>query len=772
MIRIVVLLVACSIAGCTPIAGVERTPQTIESGSEKLWEGRLAASNMATGMHHYSRGQLEAALSEWADAARRFAAEGDKAGYCHAQLRTGAAYLTLGRHRDGIEVLKKSLSLAKEIGDPALIAEATSSLGNAYLRAGRLHESAALLEAGFEASTAAHTPRVASLARNDLGNLRALEGDFDAAVEHFRRAIALAREIEDQPLSIRASINLVRALLEAGRQQESAGILEQAVENARAIAPSRNKAYALIGAGRLVQQRYSDAQKQAYAVQILNEAAAVAEAIDDSRALSYALGYLGQSYEQSRRHDDALLLTRRAAFAAQQANAQESLYLWHWQAGRLLKTQGNVEEAILAYQRAVHALQAVRPGLSSRSLVARHPFREQFGPLFLELADLLLRRSTSAATQKEAQAYYREARVTVEALKGAELEDYFQDDCVAALKERSRGIDQLAANTAALYAIVLDDRLELLLSLPAGIKRFTAQVTSAALKRRIRELRKTLENPTSLAYLPHAQQLYKWLIDPLETALRNHSIDTLVILPDGPLRTVPFGTLHDGRRFLIERYALATTPGLTLTDPRPIKRVDGQLLTGGLTASVQGFPALPNVADEINSVVRLYGGEVLLNDDFVTSKLEHALENLAYSIVHIASHAKFSGSVEDSFLLTYDGRLRVDDLENLIGMTKYRDSPVEILTLSACRTAVGDDQAALGLAGIAVKSGARSALATLWFIEDQSTGILVSEFYRQLKHAAVSKAKALQRAQLKLLNHPHFGHPAFWSPFLLIGNWL
>lgn len=97
---------------------------------------------------------------------------------------------------------------------------------------------------------------------------------------------------------------------------------------------------------------------------------------------------------------------------------------------------------------------------------------------------------------------------------------------------------------------------------------------------------------------------------------------------------------------------------------------------------------------------------------------------------------------------------------------------MELLTLSACQTAAGDDRAALGLAGVAVKAGARSALATLWFINDQATALLITEFYHQLRDPDLSKAKALQRAQLILLNDRRYQHPGYWSPFLLIGNWL
>src|SRR5262249_4887446 len=151
---------------------------------------------------------------------------------------------------------------------------------------------------------------------------------------------------------------------------------------------------------------------------------------------------------------------------------------------------------------------------------------------------------------------------------------------------------------------------------------------------------------------------------------------------------------------------------------------------------------------------------------------ENALKETPVNIVHVASHGQFSSDATKTFLLTFDGKLTMDRLDQYIGLFRFRDDPLELLTLSACETAAGDDRAALGLAGIGIKAGARSALGTLWFINDQSTAMLITEFYQQLKDPSVSRAVALQRAQIKLLDDLRYQHPGYWSPFLLINNWL
>jgi CHAT domain-containing protein len=289
----------------------------------------------------------------------------------------------------------------------------------------------------------------------------------------------------------------------------------------------------------------------------------------------------------------------------------------------------------------------------------------------------------------------------------------------------------------------------------------------------VRTLRLLLEKRTTRQYLPAAQALYDLLLRPLEDRLAAAGIDTLVFVPDGPLRTIPLAALHDGERFVIDRYAVATVPSLELLDPRPVGAVAITPLLNGLTEGVQGFPPLPYVDQELTGIATIFGGEELRDAHFVAPEVEDSLARTPFSVVHIASHGEFAGDPKDSFLLTYDGRLDMDQLEQLIRLSRFRDEPVELLTLSACRTAAGDDRAALGLAGVAVKAGARAALATLWFINDQASSLLVTEFYRQLAATPrPSKAEALRQAQLAIKSDPRYRHPAYWSPFLIIGNWL
>jgi CHAT domain-containing protein len=299
-------------------------------------------------------------------------------------------------------------------------------------------------------------------------------------------------------------------------------------------------------------------------------------------------------------------------------------------------------------------------------------------------------------------------------------------------------------------------------------------VGSEQLSREVRHFRQLLEKRTTNEYRLPAERLYEWLVKPLESRLAEAKLRTLVVVPEGPLRSIPMAALRDPvtKQFLIEKYPLAVVPGLTLTDPRHIEVRQAQVLKAGLTQGVQGYPPLQHVGAEIDAVEELLGGTTLLDEAFRAPALESELEGAPFGVVHLASHGEFAGEAEQAFLLTFDEKLEMGELADLVGMTRFREQPLELLALSACQTAAGDERAALGLAGVAVKAGARSTLATLWYIDDAASAELVGDFYRRLAMPGTSRAEALQQAQLALLERRFYRHPAYWAPFLLIGSWL
>ena len=189
-----------------------------------------------------------------------------------------------------------------------------------------------------------------------------------------------------------------------------------------------------------------------------------------------------------------------------------------------------------------------------------------------------------------------------------------------------------------------------------------------------------------------------------------------------------------------------------------------------MTTARQGFPPLPRVEQELEQINNLVASQVLINENFTRTDFQAKIDRESFSTIHLATHGQFSSQAEDTFLLTWADKINVKDLGNVL-QQRNSNYPIELLVLSACETAEGDNRAALGMAGVAMRSGARATVATLWAVQDDSTALFMSEFYRGLTQSNITKAEALRQAQLSLLNNPKYHHPYYWSPFVLIGNW-
>lgn len=730
-----------------------------------------------TGLNAFESGAFDLAIERWTEALHAAERSGQTREQITLLMHLADARLAIGQYRLAAQELQGALAVAQKSGDgrgPLIEAQ----IGNAILPTGRTEAAAEYLTRSIRAARQGQDARLLAAALNSLGNVRSMERKWLEAGAAYDDSATLA-EAEGQPLlAARARINGATALREGGATTEDArAFLDTAARLLGALPASHESAFTLVSLGAAYREFHRSFPSHVPPASVagawaLERAAKQAEALKDTRTASYAYGYLGTLYEDEKRYPEALRLTRKAVFAAQQAGAPESLYRWHWQAGRILRLTSTPEDAIAAYRRAVATLEGIRPELAVRYDAAPGTFRESIGPLYFELVDLLLKRAVATADQVRSVTLLGEARDVVEELKVAELRDYFRDDCVEIARSKLTRIDVVSPTAAVVYPIVLPDRTELLVTLPGGLRRFVVPVTEARLTAEVRNFRRTLERKSTRQYLRPAQQLHTWLIRPIERALGDARIDTLVFVPDGPLRTIPMGALHDGQDFLVARYAIAITPGITVTDPRPLGERKLRMLAVGVTEAVQGFPALPEVEGELRTISELFQGTTLLNRDFSVSAMEKTLKREQFSVLHIASHGEFGGTIDKTFLLAFDGKLTMDRLDQLIGLFKFRDEPLELLTLSACDTAEGDDRAALGLAGVAIKAGARSAVATLWNINDRASAQLITDFYRELREPRTSRAAALQRAQVKLLRDPRYQHPGFWSAFLLINNWL
>jgi filamentous hemagglutinin family protein len=359
--------------------------------------------------------------------------------------------------------------------------------------------------------------------------------------------------------------------------------------------------------------------------------------------------------------------------------------------------------------------------------------------------------------------------------------------------------DETGTNPVIIYAISLPEQLELVLVLPEGppIRKVISAANATALQQTLTEFRASVTNvQRPKAYLNSAQKLYSWMIAPVESQLKSLGIDTLIFCMDAGLRTIPMAALHDGKQFLVEKYSLGSIPSVSLTNSRYKAVKDTRVLAMG-ASQFQQLDPLPAVPEELKAITQQFGSEkYFLNEEFTLTSLKNQRQQQPIEIIHLATHADFQpGDASNSYIQLWDNQLKLDQLRQL----GWNQPPkIELLVLSACRTAVGDAQVELGFAGLAVQAGVKSALASLWYVSDGGTLALMSEFYRQLNQPDVTiKAEALRRAQIAMLRgqlqlesgqlrglgvvgtiplppelpeNQDFSHPYYWAAFTIIGS--
>lgn len=752
--------------------------------NEKVPAGRLQLLGQAMdiqGREQLALGQAEPALATWKQAGAIYAQAGDEVGVRRSLVNQAQALQALGLYRQALTRLTQVNQTLQKQPNSRLKAAGLRSLGNALQVAGDLDQSRQVLQQSWAIAQRMKSPQDTSAALLSLGNTAQAQQETKAALAFYQQAGTVSTSPTTRVQTQLAQLSL---LLET-KQWPAAQVLWPQIQPQLAnLPPSRAVVYARINfarnLSRLQQTTRTNAPTEPEIAQLMATAVQQANSLGDQRAEAYALGHLGELYEQTHQWSDAEDLTRQALLLAQAINAPDIAYRWQWQLGRLLKAQGDNPAAIAAYTEAFNTLQSLRGDLVATNPDVQFSFRDEVEPVYRQLVGLLLQ---SEGASKPTQQNLAQARVVIESLQLAELANFFREACVDANSVvLDKIVDQDDPTAAVLYPIILEDRLEVILKLPRqqNLRHYTVHnIPRSEVEKTLEQLRQNLTEPDAIrAVRSLSQQVHRWLIQPAEAELDKNGIKTLAFVLDGPLRNIPMAALHDGKQYLVEKYAVALSPGLQLLDPNPLPRKRLKALTAGLSEpprNFQNFAPLPAVRSELNLIEQAgVSTRTLLNQEFTRKTLEQAINSTPFNVVHLATHGQFSSQAKDTFILASDGPINVNQLDNLVqSRDQSRPEAIELLVLSACETAAGDSRAALGLAGVAVRAGARSTMASLWQIDDQSTAIFVGEFYRELSTAEVTKAEALRRAQVTLLKkYPNYSRPGYWAPYVLVGNWL
>ena len=764
------------------------------------------------GQVYLAQGQPGTAVECFSTAASLYEQGKDQTGRVKSRINQAQAFRKAGFYSRALDTLQQlNENLPKDIA-PQLKAIVLRSLGITQRLIGDLNQAQKNIEESLKIAEnlpPAEQQEHISSAYLVLGNIAkdkskaAKErGENSIAEQPFQEAIAYyqkAAETATTPIAkIEAQLNELSLFGDQEKPFTDAEreLLGQVREIIDQLPLSHTAVHARINWARMVMEPKNEANVSSQDItQQLTIALEQARKLQDTRSQSYALGQLGELYQQLGQLEQAEKNTKQALAIAQSLGAGDITYRWQWQLGQILKQQGKSEGAIASYGAAVKNLESIRSDLVKLNPDAQFSFRDSVEPVYREYAGLLL--------QSKNPEDLKNARTAIESLQQAELVNFLRENCITSKPE---SVDKILAEAdqkaALIYPIVLQDSLEVVVTLPGNqLRHITIAQPRGEVQSIFTRLRQSIirdgdgvrgAQPILVfqpgaereRYLELAQQVYNWLIRPFEQDITASGIETLVFVLDAPLLNLPLAILHDGEKFLVEKYAIAQTPGLQLLDAKPLARGQLTALKAGLSEAKDitignppktlQFQALDNVKLELKGIQSEISGELILDEEFTNAKIQRAIESTPFPIVHLATHGLFSSNTEETFILTSDGPLNIDQLKQLLqGREEDSKKAIELLVLSACETAVGDERAALGLAGVAVKAGARSTLATLWQVDDESTSKLMIQFYKELKDTQVSKAKALRQAQLWLMQQDNqYKNPYYWAPFILVGNWL
>lgn len=710
-------------------------------------------------------GQFETALNTWTQTETFYQEAGDEIGIIGSRVNQAQALQQLGFYRRSRRILESINEQLSQMPASDLKITALRNLASARQRVGDYRDAYNIFSESLQVADQLNATAERNAILLDIGRLAANLDSYTTALTYFD----IVREEAANPLvKVQAELEVLEIHLRSQKWQSAQSLVAQILQVLNELPPSHGSIYSSINLISNINQ-YGGSQQQLISAQSLqqlaNKVIEDAQQLGDVRAEAYGFKQLGQFYAQSGQALDAINSIQRSLLLARASQASDIVAQSAWQLGRILRRNGQYPSAADAYHEAVEALQSLRGDLIAVNRDVQFSFQNSIEPVYREYISLLL-------TENPNQAELAQVRNLIENLQLAELDDFFRQAC---LDTQPKAIDQIDPNAVIIYPIILPDQLAVIVSkADHPLQYYKTPVSEAQVEVTLKNLLESL-HPSSdpQERLRVSRQVYDWLIRPIEQQQALTSNDTLVFVLDGILRNIPMSTLYDGEKYLIEKYAIALSPGLQLMPAQPLNRANLSTFIGGISESRHGFSALPAVVDEVTEISDMVGASPLLNEEFTNSEVSRQLRNNSADIVHLATHGQFGSQQEDTFLLTWEGRIDIWQLSELLQSRETRsDDAIELLILSACNTAAGDDQSVLGLAGLAVKSGARSTIATLWPVKDEAAASLMIDFYRSFQQAGLTKSKALRQAQLTLMSNPSYKDPFYWSPYVLIGNWL
>ncbi len=493
--------------------------------------------------------------------------------------------------------------------------------------------------------------------------------------------------------------------------------------------------------------------------EIWEKAFSLAIQLDNLQYQSLAQGNLGENYLQQNNPQAALKATWLAQLAASKIHDWQSLIQWHYLAARAFEQLEDKNSAITQYKLAVTTIKKLRQQLSGNP-ISPHLYFDVVKPVLNDYLQLLL--SLPSPPLEEVISLQQLDQL-------GQLDNYFQVICQFDLETPQKIIEKTEAR---IFFVELDDSIHAVVQLYDSLLHYPLAIEPKWLRSRgasaaasqVKEWRVQLMNGDFEESFELGSILYRTILAPLMPTLKANQIEHLQLISNGVLKTVPIAALNDGEKYLIEHFTLSYSLGLRNQVTPKLQR-DFLPLIAGLTRSTSKFPNKLEFAEkEARQVKNLLGGTILLNDGFSAQSLETQLQYSRYQILHLATHASFSFVRDRAFIETGTQTISLNQFESIL---KQRRSPLQLLVLSACQTAVGDRYSALGLLGVGLRNNIDVVVGSFWEVGDSSTSEQMKKLYELWKQGS-SLPEALRQVQLGLIREGEL--PADWASFIVAFN--
>ena len=783
---------------------LEHYQQALEIRQELGHQHRIAATLHNIGKVYYHLSQYPQALESLNQALEMRQQLGDSAAIGPTLNEIAVVYDTQGKYPKALEFYQEALEIAQQEKDSANISAILSNIGLVYSQFGQYKQAINFYQQVLQTNS-----QTKGTISNNIGAVYRRLKKFPKALEYYQQALVIHQKNQDR-LAIATTLDNIGVIYrEQGKNSQALEYHQQALNIREKFGDKEGQAATLHNIGIV----HRESGQHSKSLQFLTHTLIIDKELGNRDGERITLANIGKLLERKNQPELAIIFYKQSVNITedirqdlkvlpaeqQEAYVESVAEIYRTLADLLLQEKRAIEAHQILDLLKVQEIFEYMGSLESD----QHEYREF--PL-LELEETFWKKYTQLM-DKIGKSDAQNQKISPEKL--LDIHNYIHSNEVRKIvseldqnaqsqKLSSQMLVWLQAelqehgeeNTVVLYPLLLEDRLELILvTANSDPVHRTVFLNKKELHQAITQLRSGLTNRNRAKLLSKqdnqqsdpqviqpALKIYNWLIKPIETHLKLTKAKTIIYAPDGKLRYVPLAALHDGEKWLIERFKINNITAASLMDLTPREEINSMILAGALTEGNYNFKVgkkqfefdgLPFAGVEVEKLAAMFPEtNKFLGNSFTKETMR--LHMGKHNILHFATHSAFvNGHPEESFILFGDGtRATLPEVQT------WNLKDVELVVLSACQTGVGKELGngveILGFGYQMQVAGAAASLATLWRVDDQGTHEFMNDFYVALKNGG-SKAEAVRKAQISMINN-EYNHPYYWAPFILIGN--